>query len=307
MSSKGDGKKPPRLILDEADRQYINRNNKDKIMVDNRPTAKNSHQAIFSDLDSIVEKLHQWIDLANIPDDGTALGTVSLAFIFRSFNQYRSILNLLKTNHWEDALILTRSLFELLLHAEELIHRSKDQELAAQHFLLFSQLQDYREWAALERYKVASARNSQEYAKKLDKIDNTARKLFAPFSYTNKKKRKKWRENWCKKKVADLCNLSQNPMRMHQYRILYAKGSDFVHSSPAAVFSATHLDDESNWEKFITHVDSAEKDGLRLVASFSTIFLGELLSLTGNRLPDYDPDWLIGKLSPTVKKIANGW
>jgi hypothetical protein len=51
-----------------------------------RPAAKEMHSAIFAELDRIVEQLHQWIDLAEIPDDGTALGIVKFSLLVRAFN-----------------------------------------------------------------------------------------------------------------------------------------------------------------------------------------------------------------------------
>ena len=59
----------------------------------------------------------------------------------RALNQYRSIVNLLRNNHWEDALILVRSLFELLLNTEELCRRTDDIEKAAESFAADGHLQ----------------------------------------------------------------------------------------------------------------------------------------------------------------------
>lgn len=175
-----------------------------------------SHAAIFADLDAVLKQLHEWIDLTPIPDDETHHGVVTAAILFRATNQLRAIVTVLKGNFWEDALILTRALFELLLNTEELVHRCPDKEHGAARFLLFSQLQKYLEWARTEEYQVASGRAGPDYAKELAKIERSARKSFAPFAFIDKKGRPKWRARWCNKNVAQLCEASPNPMRRHQ-------------------------------------------------------------------------------------------
>lgn len=266
-----------------------------------RPGAKDTHADVFGRLDVIVEKVHNWLHGSPRPAP-TALDNLRVAFVVRALNQYRAILNLLKTNHWEDALILTRSLFELLLNVEEVIHRQKDKEAAAQRFFLFSELQSVLEWLELQRYQVASGRLPDTHARILDATEKAARKLFAPFAYTDKKGRPRWRTHWADKTVADLCDLSPNKIRPHQYRTLYAKGSAFTHSAPMAVLSAHHRD-PGTWEEFLAASDAQEDRDLRLAASFATLFLGEILVLVGNQLPEFRREWVVEVLLPTVSSI----
>ena len=110
-----------------------------------RPSAEHGHPDVFRHLDAIVLQVHEWLHGNPIPTASTALDNLKVAFIVRALNQYRAIVLLLKSNHWEDGLILTRAPFELLLNVEELVHRAKDKEDAARRFFLFSYLQELLE------------------------------------------------------------------------------------------------------------------------------------------------------------------
>lgn len=262
-----------------------------------------SHATIFADLDIVLQQLHDWIDLTPIPDKKTNHDVVTASVLFRATNQLRAIVILLKGNFWEDGLILTRALFELLLNTEELVHRCPDQEHGAARFLLFFQLQKYLEWARIEEYQVASGRVDSAYAKELEKIKKSARKDFAPFAFVDKNGRPKWRTSWCNKTVAKLCEASPNPMRPHQYRLLYSSGSDFAHASPLAALSTSQLYESFEQEKYLRDAAAREDRGLRLVASFSLIFLGEIFTLVGARLPSYRPDWVSVTLGGIIRRI----
>ena len=50
--------------------------------------------------------------------------------------------------------------------------------------------------------------------------------------------------------------------------------------------------------------DDVEERNLRMVASFSALFFGEILSLVGNRLPGFDPLWVVKVLVPKATAIA---
>ncbi len=267
-----------------------------------RPSAEHGHPDVFRHLDAIVLQVHEWLHGNPIPTASTALDNLKVAFIVRALNQYRAIVLLLKSNHWEDGLILTRALFELLLNVEELVHRAKDKEDAARRFFLFSYLQELLEKLELRRYNVYSGRLPAEYAKELDAIEKSARRFFAPFAFTDKKGRPRWRTHWANRTVAELCQLSPNKMQPHHYRLLYAKGSAFTHSAPTAVLAAHHPPPKS-MEEFMCDVDDAEERNLRMVASFATLFFGEILVLIGERLPRFRPAWVAEVIVPATQAI----
>ena len=194
-----------------------------------RPAAADVYRDFFAEADRVIEQFHRWID-RDLPNDGTWWGMVQVAILVRAFNQYRSIVNLLRQNHWEDALILVRSLFELLLNTEELCRQGNNVEDAAESFVAFAHLQRYLRWRDTQAYHIATGRAGAEVERQIGEMDRMARKFFAPF-WIEKKGKGRWRGSWSKKTVADLCRLSANPLRPYHYHLLYGRGSDFTHSA----------------------------------------------------------------------------
>jgi Family of unknown function (DUF5677) len=267
-----------------------------------RSNAATAHPDVFEQTSAIIDRFHLWID-CDIPEDGTSMGLAKLALLVRAFNQYRSIVNLLRDNHWEDSLILVRSLFELMLQAEELL-RAKDPEEAAVRLFAFSQLQRYLEWRGLEQYQVATGRGGRETEDRIARVDAQARRVYGQFWFRDKKGRGRWRESWCNKNVADLSGLSANPLRRHQYRLLYGRGSSFTHSSPVAVFAAMHhMSDPSELEEVTGSIDALEERELRLTGAMASVFLMEIAALIGDRLPDFDLLWLANVGTRLISRI----
>lgn len=269
-----------------------------------RPAAEETHAGVFERLEPIVLQVHDWLHGEPVPSAGTALDNLQIAFIVRALNQYRAILLLLRSNHWEDALILTRALFELLLNVEELVYRQPDKEQAAQRFFLFSSLEHFRETRELRRYDIASGREPPDYAQALDQVEKMGRKAFAPFAYIDRKGRPRWRSHWANRTVADLCHLSPDRMRPHQHRILYSKGSAFTHSAPSAVLAA-HAPPTDDFDEFIRFAEAQEDRQLRMVASFSTLFFGDIMAQIGGRLPGFRPEWIAEVVVPAGTGIIS--
>ncbi len=63
-----------------------------------RPSAAVAYRDVFVQLGAVIEQFHRWID-RDIENDGTWWGIMQLAILVRAFNQYRSIVNLLRDNH----------------------------------------------------------------------------------------------------------------------------------------------------------------------------------------------------------------
>jgi uncharacterized protein DUF5677 len=267
------------------------------------PSAAEAYPDFFVQTDAVIAQFHLWIDRDDIPADGTWWGIVQLAILVRAFNQYRSIVNLLRNNHWEDALILVRSLFELLLNTEELSRHTSDIEVAAESFVAFAHLQRYLRWRETELYNITTGRAGDEARARVHEMDGLARKFFAPF-WEEKKGRGRWRTNWSRKNVADLCHLSVNPLREHHYRLLYGRGSEFTHSAPVAVFATFRLRDEpEELRETIRAVDQQEERELRETGSMATIFLFELAALIGRRLPAFDLEWCAEAGMPLIARM----
>jgi hypothetical protein len=155
-------------------------------------------------------------------------------------------------------------------------------------------------------YHVATGRAGNEVLERVKEGERKLREHYGDFWHNDKKGRGKWRVTWCNKNVADLCATSSNPLRTHQYKLLYSRGSEFTHSSPTALFASYFLSDqELSWEEFAKMSEAVEKRELREAAVLSFTFLGEILLLLGERLPDFDAIWL-GKKTKEFMKIAVG-
>lgn len=267
------------------------------------PSATDKYPDLFRDIDAIIEQLHNWIDLGNIREDDTFVGKAKTGVLFRAYNQYRAIANLLKTDHWEDALILTRSLFELLLNVEELLRHREDVEEAAERFVRFSELQEYLSWSEMEMFYVVTGESSLDIKAKIDKMDAKARIAYSMFWHTDKKGRSKWRTSWCNKAVSELCEASENEARRHQYRAMYARASQFAHSSPAAVIGTMiPLDQAPSAKEFARLAESQEERETRLIGVVASTLVLDLLRLTGNYMPKYDETWVEGARAEMISR-----
>jgi len=252
------------------------------------PPASETYPKAFALLNKMTDQLHLWIDFAKVPVLSTALGFVQVALAVRSWNIFRSIKVLLETSHWEDALILTRSLFELLLNTEE-VHREKlAAEEKARRFLLYNELQRYHEARADRQYMIDTGRLAKG-DDILRRLDSAAENLFAIFRRKNRKGQPHWMAYWCGKNVYELAQQSRNPIRVGQYRVLYSYASSFAHSSPQSVMS-THAQGK-DWEEIEKAWAATEEQQTQAALSYSVVFLLETLFYVGAVFPDYNALW----------------
>ena len=192
---------------------------------------------------------------------------------------------------------MTRSLFELLLNVEE-IHRKKDQrEQKAKRFMLYDEFQRYQNIRAEHEYDVITGRIS-ESDNKLANLDRSAKKIFHPFLQKTKKGKKRWISTWCGKNVWELSEASNNPFRLHQYKILYSYMSMFSHNAPLSVMTTF---DDGRYERDLAEIERAaddrEKRQLQLVLFLAVIFSFDILINVGEVLPDFDPKSLLTIMS----------
>ncbi|MFI5365588.1 MAG: DUF5677 domain-containing protein, partial [Candidatus Binatia bacterium] len=249
----------------------------------------------------------KWLCDAGNADDPTPIGVVKLGILFRSANQHRAIVNLLSTNHVEDALILTRALFELTLHTEELVRDSSALHDRALRYLRFCRLQIYLESRQIYVLRRASGLPVSGPLHDVAEVDRRAKEEFAAFAFTDRKGRHRWFANWCNKTVAALAEQSSNPMRTAQYRVLYAKGSQIVHAGPSSVFPAIYPDGvPPDIATAVGHQRDVEEEHLRLAASFSSVFLDEIFGMLFDRLPTFSPSWLPEVVAKYCEEIMAG-
>ena len=251
--------------------------------------AKERYPEHFQISEMVINQLREWIDRTDIPGPQTALAIVKFASVIRAFNLYKSINLLLETDHWEDAAILSRSMFELLLNLEEIV---KDKEVAedkAKKYLRFRELQKCLHQINLKDYEAQTGRRSKEQVSKLTELEKITKSIFAEFS---KRRRSEWERSWCGKNVYELANDSASPMRIPQYKIIYSLFSDFSHSSPHSVMTTMALEiTPEETEQLVQSCKNTEKKHMSLVLTISTTWLLEILFIGRSEIPLYDVKW----------------
>ena len=75
--------------------------------------AKERYPEHFKISKMVINQLVKWRHRTDNPIPQTALGIVKFAYVIRAFNLYKSVNILLENDHWEDAAVLSRSLFAL--------------------------------------------------------------------------------------------------------------------------------------------------------------------------------------------------
>ena len=257
-------------------------------------SAEERFPQFFEITDEVLDRLHAWIDVGKKPEIKTACDVIYIASAVRALNLYRSIVLLLKKDHWEDAVILTRSMFELLLNIEEIQRDKVTIEDKSILFFRFNKLQQYLQAKAIHQYNVDTGRiNSID--SRFEEIDKIAELFFADFLITTKKGRKKWRNSWFGKNIKELAEASeQQPLRKRQYDVLYSYMSAFTHSAPMSVMTTVgHLDSKKNEEveKFWLEHEENEEAQLKLILSLSAFFVIEIILRVRCVLLDYDTTW----------------
>ena len=252
--------------------------------------AKERYPEHFQISEMVINQLHEWIDRTDIPEPQTALGIVKFASVIRAFNLYKSINLLLETDHWENATILSRSTFELLLNLEEIVKDKESAEDKAKRYLRFQELQKYLHQIRLIDYEVQTGRRSKEQVSKPTEREKMTKSIFAEF--LSKPKGSKWETSWCGKKVYKLAYDSANPIRTPQYKIIYSLFSDFSHSSPYSVMTTMTLGNTAEeTEQLFQSCEKAEKKHMALVLTLSTTWLLEILFIGRYEIPLYDVKW----------------
>lgn len=252
--------------------------------------AKERYPEYFQISEMVINQLHEWIDRIDIPAPQTAFGIVKFASVIRAFNLYRSINVLLEKDHWEDAAVLSRSMFELLLNLEEIVRDKESAEEKAKKYLRFQELQKYLHQIRLIDYEVQTGRRSKEQVSKLTGREKMTKSIF--FEFLSKRKGSEWETSWCGKSVYKLANDSANPMRIPQYKIIYSLFSDFSHSSPYSVMTTMTLGNTpEETEQLFQGRKNHEKEHMTLVLTLSTTWLLEILFIGRYEIPLYDVKW----------------
>jgi hypothetical protein len=252
-------------------------------------SAKERYPDLFEITELVIRQLHEWIDKGNIPAPRTAIDCVLHACNIRAFNLYKSINNLLETDHWEDAGILARSMYELVLNLEEIQQESGKEEKKARKYMQFNYLQRYLQADTLELYAQKTGRSTSDSALRSQR-QKIAKSLFSEF--VDPKRKSEWQKSWCGKSVHSLAKDSKNEMRYHHYKIIYSFFSELSHSGPLPVMVNLLLGETAEETKqLLENYDSKEREHAALVLSLSTLWLLEVLMRGKEMIPEYDPKW----------------
>jgi len=264
------------------------------------PSAYERCNELFELTDQFIEYLDHLLYSDPISEPETIINVIKLASITRVKNLFVSINLLLRYDHWEEAKILIRSLFELLLNMEEIFRDKATVEKKAQRYLLFNELQEYIKIRAELNYNIMTKRVEDEdkanMAIKL--MDQFAEKRFKLF-LNNKKGEKFWDHYWTDDKPWKLAKKSKNRIRKQQYDILYADMSHFVHSSPMAVLGTVNS---------IESVDKRVDEDNKIIseqAILAMTFTQEILLIVGDILPGFTGDKILEMVSK-IKLFVHG-
>src|SRR5262249_47228628 len=137
--------------------------------------------------------------------DTPALSFVKFRVFYRAVKMYCSIVQLLRSEQWEDALVLTRSLYELNVNLSEIVC-SSDPERTARKFVKFGRFEQLR----LERRRLGdqlrderlkaqlSAQIVDELRQRLKVVTSFVDRDFGEFRMQERQQRKgrKWQDSW---------------------------------------------------------------------------------------------------------------
>jgi hypothetical protein len=268
-------------------------------------SALERYPGYFDIIDSVINKLHDWIHLEAMQTPTSALEYTKTATIIRAFNIYISIKILLRNGHWEDAAIIARSLFELLLNLEELLKDEAVSERNAKKYLRYYKLQEGLHIISNVEYEIATGRCPKERELLLKDLKQSMEISFQEFRNKKRKRTNGWENTWCGKSVYSLALSSANPMRGHQYKIIYSYFSDLSHSSPyAAMTTWAEIKQGEKDETAIQRHEENEKGNLENVFLLSTVWLMEILLLAKSQIPNYDMKWNMDVLEQISKVIG---
>lgn len=258
--------------------------------------AKERFPEHFKLSEEVIDRLHEWIDREDIPVPKTFLGIVKLATVVRAFNLYRSINLLLEKDHWEDAAILTRSMFELLLNLEEVVRNEQTAEEQARKFMRYMHLSKILHYVNDKRYEIKTGRAIEKEEARIAQMEKSAKVVFGEF--VEKRRYSEWSSSWCGKSVRKLAKDSGKAIRTAQYELLYSYFSEFSHSNPLATMTTMDLGQTpEETEQLLQNKEEIEKASMIRVLALSTTWLLEILFIGKSEIPLYDIKWNFKVLS----------
>jgi hypothetical protein len=257
--------------------------------LDELPSAELRYPDLFDILDTSIDYMHDVIHVRGLSEPPNHLAFVRVAAVIRAFNLLKSIRQLLATSHWENAAILMRSLFELVLNVEEIERNPEKAEAQAEYFIRFETLQKCRRLIAESNYELQTGRRT-EHDPRLNAIQQALPRFFSEWATIRNDGIIKWKSQWCGKNVRQLCEASGAHVRIGQYEIIYAYGSDMAHSSPIGVLSTYQRINDVDWDSQLEQLEVSERREALMVLSLSVTFTFEVVGLSKFIDGAFDPN-----------------
>ena len=264
----------------------------------------------FKLADALLEKPLAWRKSGPAPSDTPVLSFAIFRGFDRAVTQYRSLVELLKSGYWEDALILARSLYELNVNFSA-ISSSSDPEQQARKFLRFGNFQKLRLRQLslqdqLRDEKLQPAPSDTAIAdceRRIEAIDSMLDRDFAEFRTENGK----WQETWSGVSVETLAQRlakETGGRRGQSDYFVFRLESLFTHNTPGALFLAlTQGRETADWTEFQPALEKAGRDGLRQFLHAASLCFVDIVGIAGGCIVGYEREWFEQFALPLLNKF----
>ncbi|MFD6294041.1 DUF5677 domain-containing protein [Streptomyces sp. NPDC060235] len=215
-------------------------------------------------LGEIATAAEQAIQSTSDPSD--ELVRFDIEILLRGANSVKATRTLLEQGHWEHAVGVTRQLFELLVNMEYLGAMADRREgtLLFVRFGMLQMLLAQQRRTAYEREK-GHASDAQLAAM----VEQHLATDFTDFRADTKNGSVRWVSSWCRRTTSALADASDDPMRPHQYNLLYRVWSEQAHAAPGALIVDLFREADQGWvEQAITENDRSSIDTITFTVMF---------------------------------------
>jgi|GEM_PF-3155891 len=282
------------------------------------PLLDEEYREIFRAADDLFQKPLVWSRSVPAPSGTTLVSLVKFRVFVRAVKQYSSIVQLLRSGQWEDALVLARSLYELNANLSEIC--SSNSEQAASSFVKFGKCQQLRLERRLLEDQVRdeklkpqpSAETLLELKQKVAAITLVLNRDFGEFRTKERQGNKgnkngKWQDTWSgfsvEKLAQRLAEKTGGKPGQSDY-FVYALGSHFTHAAPGALFLGFNPSRETaDWNEFRVVLDRAGQGGLRVCLRQASVHLVDIIGLAGDSIMGYEPQWFDEFALPLLEKF----
>jgi len=252
-----------------------------------------------------------WTRSVPATSDSPVFGVVRFRAFYRATKAYQSVIELLKSGQWEDALILTRSLYELDLNLSE-ISRCLDPEQAAKKFIRFGKFQQLRLDRQRLQDQIADERSQPqpstqaitELEQQTAAITSTLDRNFTEFRKGNGN----WQDSWSGVSAETLAQrLAQDAGAQHGQTdyFIFRLASMFTHNTPGALFLPLPLDREMmDWNEFRGALNNRGQAGLRRFLHQASVCLVDIVGMAGDAIVGYERQWFDDIALPLLRQMA---